>query len=135
MSALDPEQRAAELLALAERVEEASGADREIECTIAKAIGWLPPKGSSGAYTSSPWAWCPNWSSSLDAVVALIAERLPGKSWTVNSSGFGGSWARLHDPMRQPGFGADYPRADAATPALALLAAALRALASEGDRS
>lgn len=83
--------------------------------------GWLIGKDTSDIYAEN----LPRFSSSLDAAVALCEKILPGWEWYVNGSGHAGVRETVYD-MNFPG--------DAKTPALALLAALLRAMiAGKGD--
>lgn len=100
-----------ELLELAERCEKATGPDRHLNLAIANAIYGddLAPPGTSYAFTSS-----------LDAAMTLVPE---GQEW---AGGFedGAAFAHVHVP------GEYAELIEAATPALALCAAALRARAA-----
>ena len=92
-----------ELLSLALRVEQATGADRGLDRAIANICDW----GSAAAYTTS-----------LDAAMTLADDNVRHIEWCercVEACVFGND--------------ADMHTATAATPALALTAAALRALA------
>jgi hypothetical protein len=100
----------AELAALAERAEAASGPDADLDWDIAEALGFPRPLSAS-------------YSSSLDAAMTLAG----GCDWYVTSirsdpGKFAGALFRGKSPI------IDY--AEAATPALALTAATLRARAS-----
>ncbi len=98
---------AAELIA---RVESATGADRQIDLAIATTF-----------YTREDWQWTytPQWTASLDAVLALCAEKLPTYPVQLVIRPGGRSRAWLMNQTNSH---------EAATPALALLAALLRAL-------
>ena len=134
----------ATLLALAARVEAAAGADVQMDCDIAAAIGfehwspadWADAKATDAAEGLPPPMMLPpppRYTTSLDAAAALVPE---GFLWSV-ASYRGDDW--------KPGLfcadcAPDDPSAEllcetkAATPALALCAAALRARAEEaGD--
>ena len=107
-----------ELLELAERVENATGSDRNLDADIMRAVGQA---GLKADYQPTPFT------ASLDAAMQLVPE---GTLWRVNK------WANGADasvafvkPYREG------PRCTAATPALALCAAALRALASQGNNN
>lgn len=116
------------LLALAERVERLDGPDRVVACLIAKAIGWRPEEGAVGSTTSAPWAWCPDFTASIDAAMTL----LPVESlWRVG-----------HDADDPSGFAAQcsydagegklgFVTGSGEAAALALLSSALRARAAE----
>lgn len=121
----------AELLALAERVEALSGADREVDAKVALAVGyktwpdgygegneWEDPSGNRLPRARGWGAQPPAFTASLDAAMGLVPEG-PGWWWVVNGAP---SAAVGHAP--EPAH-----FAHAATPALALTAAALRARA------
>jgi hypothetical protein len=109
----------AEYLALAERCEAATGPDDALDWAIAEAIGCAP---------GLPY------SSSLDAAMTLVPEdagrdaadeRFRLESWTTSG---------VHAPhVRATAWVAGARRVYAATPALALCAASLRAMASKED--
>lgn len=73
-----------DLSKLIERVENATGPDRELDLELANVAGWrcdgdwlYTPDGAMAAFTAdSP----PAYTSSLDAALALVEEKLPG--WT-----------------------------------------------------
>ena len=115
------------LLELAERCEAATGADRDLDAAIfaciAEGLGWM--RHSSQACR----VWASHYTETLDAAIKLVPE---GWGWQVSDGGNAGVWsngpvdAQLVHGMRFPGVLA---QADgkAATPALALTAASLRA--------
>jgi hypothetical protein len=97
-----------ELLELAERLEKATGADDATDWAIAEAVGCAPGL----AYTAS-----------LDAAMTLVPEG--AKAATVNWCPYGSGVAEVYLGNPGPMFGTE-----AATPAIALCAAALRARAT-----
>lgn len=121
------------LLALAERVEAATGADRELDAAIDCAVR-LPdlrpaqPDDFDGKYGYSAgnikcehgFLMSYRYTASLDDAMSLVPS---GYEWSVNWCG--NSVANVSE------IGVDYPVhcGGAATPALALTAACLRALA------
>lgn len=110
--------RRAELLALAARVEAATGADRELDAAVAVARHMLP----------EPYDGWPRFTASLDAAVSLVPG---GMQWSVTRRLIGSEWVNTAQVW---GIGARSKRdAQAATPALALTGAALRAMAEEAD--
>lgn len=113
------------IIALAERVEGLTKADRETACAIAKAIGWRPEDGAPGSTTSAPWAWCPDFTASLDAIVAMFPANMTG--WSLNVDG-----DYCQAALYRNGDGV-IGRGDASDPRFALLAATLRAHASMKD--
>jgi hypothetical protein len=118
----------AELFELAERVEALSGPDREVDCTIGRAIGFMPPEPFM---TSSPWAFSPTYTGSLDAAMTLCQpdeNRWPQLEYmSANPNNFevghrAWLWTKNGQPLRGDSM---------ASGALAVCAAALRALAKE----
>lgn len=114
----------AEILALAERCEQAMGPSRALDRDIARAV--LGPEINS--ISAMEYAFCRNYSDSLDAAMTLIPA---GRGWLV---GFGRTrpdepvggaqiTASAYDFLKS---GDIIAEAEAATPALALCAAALR---------
>lgn len=135
----------AELLALAARVEAAEGADRELDAEISVAVHggeivWKTSTGTMEAYPTRRYASTghvggigaapvPAFTASLDAAASLVPE---GHEWRVETlnmrDGRGGAI------VCRPGSAERFPGVTmhcAATPALALTAAALRAMAEE----
>lgn len=122
--------RAALLMDLADRVEKAEGADRAIDLDIARLRGVTVMRqraDDSGADEYTHW----HYTASLDAALSLVPE---GRDWHVqNNPSAGWSWATVRYADGIPaGWGAEMARAK--HPALALCAAALRALASGAPR-
>ena len=128
----------AELLALAARVEAATGPDRELDYAILRVLKpeyagseWQPyadglrhVNDSSDARTLPARETCPQqWTSSLDAAASLVPE---GWKWWTNSTAYGRCWLIVGDRVISTA-----QSAQCATPALALTAAALRARAEE----
>lgn len=133
----------AQLLALAERVEAATGADRlldaqiwlavamgEIQSGIARASGIWPKGCSEEEWSRRESLWitdnAPRFSASLDAALALCPQ---GHWWNVGQdTDF--AWANLTP------WGTDktIEALNCATPALALCAAALKARAASETR-
>jgi len=120
---------------LAERVESGSGADRELDSAILDFLNdplaeptWPFVEGSYAASVTPPLT------TSLDAVVRLIEEKLPGWNHGYATGWYGqGTCGGFVFPA---GAGTDLLRAviskSAPTPARVLLAAALRAMKEEG---
>lgn len=135
----EPNMDSPEALTLAGRVEAAQGPNFELERDIHEALygdtlrkfgyrrdgaGWLtaaPP--FAGAERLSP---PPAYTASVDAALALVAEKLPGHDWGIDNRG---THAFIQEPDRSHAW-----HGNAATPALALLAAMLRALAADEGR-
>lgn len=124
---------AAEIVRLDEWVEQATGPDRELECRI-----WCE---SGAAGVSFAWAiaalpdldlWsAPRYTVSLDAAMTLVPS---GFMWRLQSWPDGVNSALLEKNAGDFGaIDARHTEAFAATPALALTAAALRARAAQHD--
>jgi len=132
----------AELLALAERVEGLTGPD---VCTAKAIFAAVYPEKVPFDIVSSGYGWRedsagwwletgedsrnprqtiypPNWLGSLDAAMSLVP-----KGWTLFH--LDGPWNS--DPSHATVANGDFCEGQAATPALALTAAALRALAEQ----
>lgn len=103
----------ASLMALAERCEAASDGSHELTRDIIAALRLEDA-------ARDHFLWCP-CTDSLDAAVALCGQILPGEQWCVAGGGPGRSFARFAPANHS---------AWATTPALALTAAVLRALAA-----
>jgi hypothetical protein len=128
-----------ELLALAERVKALSEPDREVDCAIGVAAGLFRTEPNRGWPDQLDYIqiregrdWypgngfdhlVPKWTASLDAAMSLVPEgcRIEIEIWP-NGRADTLLWSNSipRDPQN---------RTDAATPALALTAAALRTLA------
>lgn len=136
----------AALLELATRVERASGPDHVLDAHIHCAVrGYTmhedsdPSTGIFAFWTGEPWQSpcinCSSWSevtASLDAALSLVPE---GWKWSLHSADDAGKPCAYCVPnmgrLPWPEWVTDI---DAATPALALCAAALRALAAEAPQ-
>ena len=134
-----------ELLTLADRVEAATGPGRELDAEIARAIGWGcvmrdPEAGHRWIcwrkrYRDGEWIRLPHYTFSIDAALTLVPEGwfIYGMGERVTPIIYKGDrhehidfWAETQH--RQGGL---LQKAFAATPALALVAASLRAIAEE----
>ena len=123
-----------DLTALAERVEGLAGACRETDVLIVQAL--YPDIGPCEPHCAgdTPIFWndplykkpCPPLTASLDAVVALIERELPGWAWKCVKP-VPGQWKSYGEVWASD---AGFFSGNADTPALALLAATLRALAA-----
>lgn len=127
--------RRSDLPALAERVRNAAGADRGLDEAIYRALGywwdsaeaeWCAPDSPRAAEGAEP----PLFTASLDAALTLVPD---GRTWYVQSNpGLKAHWGIVHHARPPSVFGGEVSKA--ATPALALCAAALLALAEDtGD--
>lgn len=142
----------ADLQELLARVEKAGGPDRELDARIFCAVNGytfrshrpdLGPPPTARAYVAyyepkngeHPSAYCPAFTASLDAALALVERVLPTFTadltiYRTNGGEFKPhSLARLFCPYGE----IQEHRGDARSPALALLAAALRALISNTE--
>jgi hypothetical protein len=138
------------LLELAERCEKATGPDvglaKDIFCAVfPERVPRVVPMGQYGWRDDTAGWWLatgedtrvpprtiypPNWLGSLDAAMTLVPE---GWAWMLGCApgeAFFASLAVMDDGLQAPEVGVN-----AATPALALCAAALRALAAQEDQS
>ena len=116
---------------LLERVMQATGPDREIDARVACLVQGRTFLEWSGHYYTckevagscgGDEAIVPPYTSSLDAVVALVERQMPGAEWSLSTL-YGHAWAKL--PLN--GDTEDVCRPDGNV-ALALLAAFLKAL-------
>lgn len=112
-----------EILKLADRVEALDGPDREVDRLIMSAMGWI---GATPAFTAS-----------IDAALTLVPEGVGltiTRYWIVTSDG------PVWSAEIVTGGLAGNPRKvfdcyDTASPALAIVAASLRAIAGGGDEA
>lgn len=124
--------------ALIERVERASEPRRQLDADIARDMGRIP---KDAVLDSDGMAWhnrlgyeVPNYTASIDAAMTLVPEGcgwLAGWGQTLPLEPMGG--ARITRNARFVGYDANYDvvaEAESATPALALVAASLRAKAT-----
>ncbi len=131
-----------DLMSLADRCEKAQGADRLLDFDIAQMIGLVPIGAVQMRYAIDPGLFTttggdatavPRYTASLDAALSLVPE---GWAWAV----YGGAREEIVATAYCVPNGGRLPWPDwvtdicAATPALALCAAALRALASGAPR-
>lgn len=141
MTGNEPQQGVgARELELAERCEAATGPDRELDAMIAVATDWRWDDWEEGESTArgqaekhgldwlvgrakdgmaSMWRHMPRYTASLDAAVTLVPD---GWEYTAKQEGPRHIWA-MHKRRVEV--------ANAATPALALCGAALRARAAQ----
>ncbi len=113
-----------ELRALAERVEALTGPDRNGDGCIWFAAVEKPRAGEKlDRDMINRW---PAYTASLDAAMSLVPEKSLWSACDMED----GPFAQVIRPMPDGGYGGGLTSAHAATPALALTAAALRALAA-----
>lgn len=136
-----------ELDALIARVEKLTGPDREVDRQIqVMALGvtqeWQQGRGAHWEYHKDGF-WVsiepiPAFTASLDALMVLADQRLPGYAWAVGNMGFFKPspvppqylpWATVWTPEGKPKW-----NARAETVILALLLALLHALRTTGGR-
>lgn len=107
---------------LADRVEAASGADRELDRTIKEFVGHAWDYAAEWPRDGQPIAF--PYTASIDAAITLVPE---GYKWKIMCSDFDGYLCEIWTDGTP-----EYEHVSrAATPALALTAAALRARAQE----
>ena len=119
----------ADLIELAERCERGSGWDSALDKAIMRALGYSW-RGMDYWHDDGKTIWkgqtC--FTASLDATVALLDRVLPLAEWEVTTTGFKPGATVIPNGSKHAG-------AYATSPARALLAAILRALAAkETDR-
>ena len=117
---------------LAERCEQATGPDRELDCLIVETFGWKRIAKGRLFFREIWWErgndrlWLPQipkLTVSLDAAMTLVPEGWERFDVDATAPELGIDWT-LHGPMK------DEAKGTADTPALALCAAALRAIAA-----
>ncbi|CAM2954927.1 hypothetical protein BDI01nite_22460 [Brevundimonas diminuta] len=131
----------ADLSALIARLEAAEVGSRELDGAICAALGEQPEWATKNHAPTQPQLWtdgkpglharewlCPRYTTSLDTGLAL-AERLPG--WVWNMGNDTRCWAHLWNDL--PTYDGNPSMGRAATPALALCIAILRAKQGEGE--
>lgn len=116
----------AELEAQADRVEALAGPDRETDVMIGRARGLVYPDGPSGGQWGGSFSPCPYYTASLDAAMTLVPE-----GWTLFH--LDGPWNSTAAHVTLANNNGLFCEGEAASPALALTAAALRALAAEKE--
>lgn len=139
------EKRETKLLReIAERLSKATSGSRELSCSVAKAVGWVPEEGMPGSNTSSPWAWCPDFSESIDAALALVDRMAPECCVLVgdykglaNPTVWGGKYqlAKGYASLSPNDDACSSWRAHAETPPLAVLLALVTGLALVSEPS
>jgi hypothetical protein len=120
-----------DLQSLLNRVEKAEGADREIDLDLAFLFDKPQYAFNAGPVPREELTFSNSYTASLDAALALAERAKPGWQWALGTL--------PEDPTR---YGASIlPRADvdpfvgeAATPALALLAALIRSLITDAEQ-
>lgn len=133
-----------DLLTLSRRVSEAEGPSRELDLQVSAALfwkpGWIDSVRTAMAPAGTVWFTAGNcdqamalhcdWTASLDAVAALIAEKLPPTwAWTLGKNLHHQTWGASVNNLNDEG--APYSVSwggYSQSPALALLSAALLAI-------
>lgn len=113
------------------RIESADGPSRELDAEIARSIGWgcvvRDPEAQNKyvcwrkKYRSGEWIMLPRYTSSIDAALTLVPE-----GWHMSVNATVGALLQGSAAVRDRDGGPSFTSA-AATPALALAAAALKA--------
>lgn len=136
------------MMDLIERLERAETGSQELDAAICIAIGYAGQNGEGAANIRTDPDWegdllfeigaeeccnpIPNLTTSLDAIVALIGQKMPGWTWDAGDRFYGSdwdlAWARVY-PHRQQGAGTG--NVTAKTPPTALCVALLRAIQSK----
>lgn len=123
---------------LIERLEKANGPDRELDGAIALSLGWTyqKMKGDKRAYYRKPGvtdcylrATVPEYTSSLDAALTLVPVDLGWDAGQFGDISYATVWS---DDRTCP---QDRYQVEAASPAVALCIAALRAREHVGAQS
>lgn len=135
---------------LIERVERATGPDRDIDVGISDHIGfyvipftgadpqawltrisgkWVPCDREGRGYLSSSDRYCPRYTESLDAIVGLIEAQRPGWDYTLEHTNEGLTIRAQIGPEKENAI------AFGDTDALALCAAFLKALRASQQRT
>ncbi len=123
-----------DLSGLLERVEAASGPDRELDKALWYKLIFDPALDKKDdSYLQLVGSPYPAYTSYIDAALALKDRILPGHAVAVGDMAFEGGARLPWGCVWSPG-GFIIGQAEAKTPALALLAALLRAVASERTR-
>ena len=118
----------ADLQALLERVEKAEGPDRELDDAIDKwKLDTLLTRDTSARFALI----CPPYTASIDAAVALVEKMLPGWKWCVQREIHPDNWFFAYVFIVNEGTSFADHRGMAHGPALALIAALLRALIAQ----
>lgn len=135
-----------DLPSLLSRLEASEGADRELDAELAVAFSgdpeaWVVNPSPHSIFSAAPGWWrdgsdkshdAPAYTTSVDAALALVERVLPGREWIVEGGGGGSSTAVLLAPFEDEGSGEAHT-GRLKTPALALLAALLKALITKGE--
>jgi hypothetical protein len=117
-----------DLRALIQRVEWATGPDRELDAEIARAVGKKIPRDYSRAREQWTWSSEDNYTASLDTAVSMIPA---GWGWSVSTTGAGPVVAFGHPPDKWRDAVDWIDDTPGATPALAVACFALRARLAE----
>jgi hypothetical protein len=116
---------------LLERVEKATGPDRDIDFDLAELLdefAFVPTFGMAGNWYKRPVQYglttdVPAYTASIDAAVALVGKVLPGWSWVVGRNDTDSEHMCIMGDSPQNEF-----ESEGSSPPLAILAAMLRAL-------
>jgi hypothetical protein len=144
------ERQRTDLVELAKRVEALDGPCRETDVAIGLGIDWahrsmgctlrqfhalgesVPEMAADAERQTSILLQLPRYTASLDAAMTLVPEGW--QYWEVRMKRIGtDDPAAVAEISRMTGDDVDYENGFAVTPALALTAAAIRALAAQGE--
>jgi hypothetical protein len=129
--------RLSTLIALSERVQAATGADRELDADIFEAFGpideihlrsWCKAGRPSRPRRSYIEAWALEYTKSIDEAAALLNRALPGWKWMASTCSGGPTASVHHEREGSSSFWKFTKVARAPTVPLALLSAMLDAL-------
>ena len=121
-----------ELLELADRVEAATGPDRELDRAIRDTLNLAHDYGADWGSRGRDIAQAFPYTASLDAAMTLVPEEV---FWRLGHDGEGPDPSQFRAEMLMVFSRSSHSAvAVAATPALALTAAALRALANDHSK-
>lgn len=118
---------AAKLKDLLARIEAATEGDNDLDRDIAIALGWVPPAIGLPFWRyddGNHWGALPDWSTSIDAAVALVERVSPGAEYEISTIYH---VAHVSLPLNDGDRCANVRRADMNVP-LAILAALLRSI-------
>lgn len=114
---------------LVERVESGTGVDRVVDGVIYDFLstGLSVSAEHIVVHTSPDPKWLPRYTASLDTVVSLIEENLPGWEWLKHEPG------RMWVAMKPIGYRLEFS-GSGSSDARALLAACLRAIQAQAEK-
>lgn len=133
-----------------ERLEKATGPRGEIDYAIRNIVeGYDRTEGASHSYGFKEWAWkgnecfeldaaCPQFTTSIDAAIALVERMLPGWSWLVRDDSEG-AFCNISSPGLRDNLAAEWIDGETCFPSwaktapIAILLSLFRALEAKED--